>query len=89
MKNILFVYLFLIISLSYAQEKPVRMGIAGMTHDHVRQILNNPNRAGVEIIGFAEPNKELAFRLLKQYKLPESLWYANALYPWTIYNILI
>ncbi|CAH0997105.1 hypothetical protein EMA8858_03242 [Emticicia aquatica] len=53
------------------------MGIAGMTHDHVRQILNNINRAGLEIVGFAEPNKELALRLLKQYKLPESLWYRS------------
>ncbi len=69
--------LFLSLTFVFAQEKPIRMGIAGMTHDHVYQILNNPNRAGVEIIGFAEPNKELALRLLKKYNLPESLWYAS------------
>ena len=77
MKNFLFLFLISIITCSYAQEKPVRMGIAGMTHDHVYQILNNPNRTGVEIIGFAEPNKELALKLLKKYNLPESLWYAS------------
>ncbi|MFN8357898.1 MAG: Gfo/Idh/MocA family oxidoreductase [Spirosomataceae bacterium] len=61
--------------LSVAQ--PVRMGIVGMTHDHVRQILNNPNRQGVEVVGFAEPDKTLAMRLLKQYKLPEKLWFSS------------
>ncbi len=77
MKKLLFWGLVLSLNFVFAQEKPVRMGIVGMTHDHVRGILNNVNRAGVEIVGFAEPNKELAFRLLKQYKLPETLWYAN------------
>nr|WP_299418428.1 Gfo/Idh/MocA family oxidoreductase [uncultured Emticicia sp.] len=77
MKKLLFLGLYLSLTFVFAQEKPVRMGIAGMTHDHVYQILNNPNRADVEIIGFAEPNKELALRLLKKYNLPESLWYAS------------
>ncbi len=77
MKKLLFLSLFLSLTFVFAQEKPVRMGIAGMTHDHVNQILNNPKRVGVEIIGFAEPNKELALRLLKKYNLPENLWYAS------------
>lgn len=77
MKKLLFWGLVLSLNFVFAQEKPVRMGIAGMTHDHVYQILNHSTRAGVEIIGFAEPNKELALRLLKKYNLPESLWYAS------------
>lgn len=77
MKKLLFLGLFLSLRFVFAQEKPVRMGIAGMTHDHVNQILNNPKRADVEIIGFAEPNKELALRLLKKHNLPENLWYAS------------
>ena len=74
------IYLIIsILSLTFvfAQEKPVRIGIAGMTHDHVNQILHNPNRQGIEIVGFSEPNKELAMRLLKKNNLPESLWYAS------------
>ena len=77
MKKLLFIGLFLSLRFVFAQEKPVRMGIAGMTHDHVNQILNNPKRTDVEIIGFAEPNKELALRLLKKHNLPENLWYAS------------
>ena len=31
----------------------------------------------VEIVGFAEPNRELALRLLKQHHLPDSLWFST------------
>ncbi len=60
-----------------AQNAPVRMGIVGMTHDHVNGILNNPTHEGMLLVGFAEPNKELAMRLLKRAKLPETLWFAT------------
>ncbi len=55
----------------------LRIGIAGMSHDHVFQILNNAHRPGIEIVGFAEPDKELAMKYLKRANLPESLWYAS------------
>jgi predicted dehydrogenase len=58
-------------------QTPVRMGIVGMTHDHVKQILNNPKHEGMILVGFAEPNKELALRYLKQANLPESLWFSS------------
>jgi predicted dehydrogenase len=61
----------------YAQTSPIRMGIAGMTHDHVWQILNNPKHEGMLLVGFAEPNKELAMRYLKDAKLPDSLWFSS------------
>jgi predicted dehydrogenase len=71
--------LFLLISIqfAFAQDKVVRMGIVGMTHDHVFQILNNVKHEGVEVVGFAEPDKALAMKYLTKYKLPESLWYAS------------
>jgi predicted dehydrogenase len=77
LKKLICVAFYFSILFTYAQEKPVRMGIAGMTHDHVNQILSNPNRAGVEIVGFSEQNKALAMRLLAKFKLPESLWYSS------------
>lgn len=71
--------LFLLISIqfTFAQDKVVRMGIVGMTHDHVFQILNNVKHEGVEVVGFAEPDKALAMKYFAKYKLPESLWYAS------------
>ncbi|OIN56002.1 Gfo/Idh/MocA family protein [Arsenicibacter rosenii] len=66
----------LIASLTYA--KPVRVGVAGMTHDHINLVFDYMKHPDdVEIIGFAEPNKELAMRLLKRHNLPESLWFAS------------
>lgn len=59
-----------------AQEHPVRIGIAGMTHAHVGQVFDAIGAQNdVEIVGFAEPNKELAMRLLKEHGLSASLWF--------------
>jgi predicted dehydrogenase len=59
-----------------AQES-VRMGIIGMTHDHVRQILRNFKRQSVEIVGFAEPDSALALGYLRQFNLSSQLWYKS------------
>jgi predicted dehydrogenase len=63
-------------SIAFAQ-KTVKMGIVGMSHDHVWQILNSPKHDGMELVGFAEPNKELALRYLKRANLPDSLWFSS------------
>jgi len=56
--------------------KPIRVGIAGMTHAHVGQVFGYMGTQDeVEIVGFAEPNKALAMRLLHQHHLPDSLWF--------------
>ena len=55
--------------------KPLRLGVVGLTHDHVHGILGRQSRGDVEIVGIAEPNEELARRYLRRYKLPESLWF--------------
>jgi predicted dehydrogenase len=61
----------------FSQNTSVRMGIVGMTHDHVRGILNKPTHEGMLLVGFAEPNKELAMRYLKEAHLPDSLWFST------------
>jgi predicted dehydrogenase len=59
-----------------AEAKVIRVGIAGMTHAHVNQVFEYMGkRDDVLIVGFAEPNKELAMRLLKQHNFPDSLWF--------------
>ena len=71
--------LLLIFSTAFMSEaKPIRVGVAGMTHNHVNQVFDYIGKQDeVEIVGFAEPNKELAMRLLKEHNLPESLWFAS------------
>jgi predicted dehydrogenase len=63
----------------FAQEnqKPFRIGVAGLTHGHVHWILNRAKDGDIEIVGIAEANRALAERLLNQYKLPISLLYSS------------
>jgi predicted dehydrogenase len=76
MKKTLWVALFNSLSiLLFSQNAPARMGIVGMTHDHVFQILNKPKNDGMILVGFAEPNKDLAMRRLRASNLPDSLWF--------------
>jgi predicted dehydrogenase len=62
---------------SMGQVTAVRIGIAGMTHAHVSQVFQYMDNADVQVVGFAEPNRELAMRLLKEHNLPESLWFSS------------
>ena len=69
----------LFISLTMAsvsqQAKPLRIGIAGLTHDHVHGLLARAHSGDIEIVGIAESNHDLAERYLKQYNLPLTLLY--------------
>ncbi|MFI5132298.1 MAG: Gfo/Idh/MocA family protein [Chitinophagales bacterium] len=57
--------------------KPLRIGIAGLTHDHVNGLLNRAKSGDIEIVGIAEANRDLAERYLKRYDLPLSLLYLS------------
>lgn len=74
--------LFLMIQpLVYAQnggkQGPLRVGIAGLTHGHVHWILGAASRGDLEVVGIAEGNRELAGRLLRQYRIPMEVLYAD------------
>lgn len=60
----------------FAQKgKPLRIGIAGLTHTHVHWLLGSAARGEVEIVGIAESNPDLAKRYLTQYKMDMRLVY--------------
>ena len=59
------------------QVKPLRIGIAGLTHTHVHWLFGSNNREEFEIVGIAEPNREVALRYLKQYNLSENLLFSS------------
>jgi predicted dehydrogenase len=50
-----------------AQKEPLRVGVVGLTHSHVHWILGREDRGDIEIVGIAEPNRELAERYSKQH----------------------
>lgn len=76
MRYFTFLFASLLFSITTIAQDNIRVGIAGMTHDHVGQVFDYMKHPGdVEIVGFAEPDKELALKLLKEHDLPETLWF--------------
>jgi predicted dehydrogenase len=56
---------------------PVRLGIAGLTHDHVNGILGRRGSQDVEIVGICEPNADLASRYAAKFGLPAGLFHSD------------
>lgn len=79
MKSILVISILFISQMVYSQnqKKPLRIGVAGLTHTHVHWLLGRPDRGDVEIVGIAEPNKDLAERYVKQHGLDPKLIYPS------------
>jgi len=77
-KLLLFAAFTLLFVISYSQNtKPLRIGIAGLTHDHVGGLLSRAHDSDIQIVGIAEKNRELAEGYLKKYNLPMSLVYSS------------
>ncbi|AMR34607.1 oxidoreductase [Mucilaginibacter sp. PAMC 26640] len=53
----------------------LRLGIAGLTHDHVNGILNDYHEGRVIIVGIAEADKQLRAKYQQKYKLPDSIFF--------------
>lgn len=63
---------------SNPQKNPLKVGVVGMTHGHVHQILRRGKTGGdIQIVGFAEPNRDLAERLTSQYGYSPELIYPS------------
>ncbi|GAB3013953.1 Gfo/Idh/MocA family protein [Spirosoma pulveris] len=62
-------------------KKPLRVGVVGLVHSHVHGILNKAfkqkGQTDIEIVGIAEPNRELAERFARQHGYPMSLVYTT------------
>lgn len=54
---------------------PVRVGVVGLVHAHVHGILGRKNKDGIDIVGIAEPNKQLAEAYSKRYGYSMSIVY--------------
>ena len=60
---------------SFAQNiKPLRVGVVGLNHDHVGWILNHKSPE-IEMVGIAEPNREIVEKYAKRYGFSPSIVY--------------
>ena len=57
------------------KQKPLRVVVVGLVHDHVRWILGYQNKNDIEIVGIAEPNRSLAEKYSKRYGYNMSIVY--------------
>ncbi len=62
-------------SLHAQTPKPLRIGVVGLTHDHVNWILGRAKANDIEIVGIVEPNRALAERHAKRRGFDMSLVY--------------
>jgi predicted dehydrogenase len=58
-------------------QKPLRVAVAGLSHDHAHMIMGRKMKGDIEIVGIAEPNQELVLRYAKQYGFDLSLVYPS------------
>ncbi|MGI4751673.1 MAG: Gfo/Idh/MocA family protein [Janthinobacterium lividum] len=72
-KFILIVFAICISNIVSAQPL-IRVVVAGLNHTHVHGILSQYNKGSVDIVGIAEPDKQLWQKFGKLYHLPESLF---------------
>jgi len=77
MKNIFCIFLLSLTITSNAQQKKLRLGVAGLTHGHVVWILNRMDDGDLDVVGIAEPDKALAEKYFTKYKIPMTLWYPS------------
>ena len=52
----------------FAQKQPIKIGVIGLSHSHVHQILGREPLGDIKIIGIVEPNRDLARRYSEIYK---------------------
>lgn len=79
MKTLLFwlIFISLLATQTTAQNKPLKIGVIGLTHTHVHWILGRPADDKIAIVGIVESNMDLAKRYTQQHGLSMDIVYAS------------
>jgi predicted dehydrogenase len=75
-KKVFCVLLIVSCNTLYAQQ-PLHVAVAGLSHDHIYNVLQQNKNKEVVIIGIAESNQELVTKYKKLYNLPDSIFYTS------------
>jgi predicted dehydrogenase len=74
--SIIAIFLITLLTPGFGQ-KPVRIGIAGLSHSHVLGLLRNMNRNDIQIVGISESNKELSDRYAKEFSIDKKIIFGS------------
>ncbi len=77
MKAVFSTLLLVLAVFAASAQKPIRVCVAGLNHDHAHGILRRYKDGTVDIVGIAEPNKELWAKYGKLYHIPDSLFFTD------------
>ena len=55
----------------------LKVGVAGLSHDHAHGIMQQYKKGEVILLGIAEPDAQLVERYKKRYNVPDSLFFKN------------
>ncbi len=77
LKKLINIFLLTCISANIFAQQPMRVVVAGLTHNHIHGILNQYNKGVVDIVGIAEPDKQLHKKYSKLYNVPDSLFFTD------------
>ena len=67
MRTLILLLLVFLSSAQIAAAELLRVGVAGLTHDHVHAVLRRHQQGELQIVGIAESNRELAKKFSKRY----------------------
>lgn len=68
---------FIPLAMSGQNATPLRLGVAGVSHGHLHEVIVRMDRGDFEIVGVAEPDAQLREKNGLRKKLDASLFYAN------------
>lgn len=63
--------------LSAQNSKPLRLGVAGVSHGHLHEVIIRMDRGDFDVVGVAEPDEQLRVNNPLRKKLDASLFYAD------------
>jgi len=75
--SLLLTLLFTNLEAQTTSQKPIRLVVVGISHDHIGFILGRKGKTDFEIVGIYEPNNELAIRICKGFGFDTKLIYSN------------
>lgn len=66
-----------ILSITQLFAQPMKLAIAGLSHDHVNWIFNRADKEDIVLVGIYEPNPVLVERYSKRYQLNPDLFFTD------------
>src|SRR6478735_336904 len=72
-----YIFLFCLLVSTSVNAQLLKVGVAGLSHDHAQGLMQQYKRGEVILLGIAEADQNLVARYKKNFQLPDSLFYPS------------